>query len=114
MSEHQCDWKSAWPTGHPLPPEDPAKLQGPEVGAVMVLPGKSYGVQHHTDGREPTPLPKPPDRTVRITARSYVWSPGECRSRGGHRNYGWSVIEDVNDPSYHVVVNDTDLVEVQA
>ncbi len=41
--------------------------------------------------------------------RSYVWSPGECRSNGGYRRYDWSVIERGPDKYRAVVVNDTDL-----
>jgi hypothetical protein len=110
MTMHECNWKSPWPTGHPLPPENPDRLTGPEVGAIMVLPGKSYA-STWIDG-ERVPEPKRPDRTVRVIARSYVWSPGECRANGGYRHYNWSVIEDVSDPSWHIVVNDTDLEEV--
>jgi hypothetical protein len=35
MTEHRCNMHSPWPIGHPLPPEDPARLQGPEVGATV-------------------------------------------------------------------------------
>jgi len=91
--EHRCDWSSAWPTGHPLPPERPEKLQGPEVGQLCILTSKYH-----------------PGLVVRVTARSYVWSPGECRSHGGYRCYDWSVIDD--DHGYRVVVGDTDLLPI--
>lgn len=103
MSEHVCNFRSAWPVGHPLPPEDPAKLRGPEIGSVHPYEGRYGG----------------PGQTATVLERSYVWSPGECRSKGGHRNYDWSVVRvDVpagsderypNGRSYTVVVNDTDL-----
>jgi hypothetical protein len=92
--EHRCNWNDAWPTGHPLPPEDPEKLQGPEVGTYMLYHPK-YG--------DAAPV------VVRVIQRSYVWSPGECRSYGGHRHYDWSVIEEGPDGYRSIVVNDEDL-----
>ena len=93
-TRHVCDWGSAWPTGHPLPPEDPAKLTGPEVGALCIITSKYR-----------TGL------VVRVLHRSYVWSPGECRSKGGYRHYDWSVITD--DHGYRVVMDDKDLLVVE-
>lgn len=98
----------------PLAEPDPAKVEGPELGAIMVLPGKSYSYQM-VDGEKVWDPPRP-DRTVRVTARWYHWSPevvnrdaeGKPVSRGTLL-YDASVIEDVNDPSYHVVVNDSEL-----
>lgn len=90
--EHVCNMKSALPLGHPLPPEDPAKLRGPELG---------FAIYHHKSGAIIS--------VVRVIERSYVWSPGECRSNGGHRHYDWSVIEEGPDKYRAVVVNDTDL-----
>jgi hypothetical protein len=89
--EHVCALGSAWPTGHPLPPEDPDKLQGPEVGEFVIY-RDSY--------------------VVRVLHRSYVWSPGECRSNGGYRHYDWSVIERGPGEYRAVVVNDTDLTPI--
>jgi len=94
MPEHDCQWGSPWPTGHPLPPEDPEKLQGPEVGTLCVITGK------YKTGR-----------IVRIIERSYVWSPGECRSNGGYRHYNWSVVSD--EHGYRVVMDDKDLLPIE-
>lgn len=95
---HVCNMRSAWPIGHPLPPEDPAMLTGPEVGAVMRYVGKY-------------PKLVPDDGLVTVKARSYVWSPGECRANGGYRHYNWTVITWMTNPSgaQGMVVNDTDL-----
>lgn len=95
MSEHVCNWNSAWPIGHPLPPEDPDKLQGPEIGEPGVLYWNRY---------------KQIYQPAKIIARSYVWSPGECRHQGGYRHYDWSVIETFDGERwYRVVVDDADL-----
>lgn len=94
MTEHVCRLSDPWPTGHPLPPEDPAKVRGPEVGTYVLF---------HTK------YPEPHDEVVRVVERSYVWSPGECRAKGGHRRYDWSVIERGPGKYRSVVVNDTDL-----
>ena len=107
MTEHVCNWASAWPTGHPIPPEDPALLQGPEIGTYMMYAPKSR-VSRMVDGamvKDPDPAPV----VVRVLHRSYVWSPGECRSKGGYRHYDWSVIEEGPDRYRAVVVNDSDL-----
>lgn len=80
MNEHICNLRSAWPIGHPLPPEDPAKLTGPEVGDLVVYNDPTYSRWH--------------GMVMTVTARSYVWSPGECRSKGGHRLYSDSVVFD--------------------
>ncbi len=100
---HVCDHGSAWPIGHPEPVEDPARLIGPEVGSVHPYEGKYGG----------------PGQTAEVLQRSYVWSPGECRSNGGRRLYGSSVVRVIvprggderypNGREYTVVVNDTDL-----
>jgi len=110
VSEHACNWRSAWPTGHQLPPEDPAKLTGPEVGQYMMYAPKS-STTRWKDGvqtRDPDPEPV----VVRVIHRSYVWSPGECRHKGGYRRYDWSVIEKGPDKYRAVVVNDSDLYPV--
>jgi len=100
MTAHVCP-NNAWPTGHPLPVENPAKLEGPEIGTAMILRGRGLII----DGvREPDTF-----EVVRVIERSYVWSPGECRSNGGYRHYDWSVIERGPDRYRVVVVNDTDL-----
>jgi len=88
--------------GTPVP-EDPSKLQGPELG---------YAVYHdkyaERDGR-------PADVAVRVIARSYVWAPEEHHDQTkvtgahGYRNYDWSVIERGPGGYRAVVVSDTDL-----
>lgn len=100
---HECNWNSAWPTGHPLPPEDPARLQGPEVGEFVVYTPKSSILVNGV------PQPPRPPVIVRVIQRSYVWSPGECRSKGGYRHYDWKVIEEGPDEYRTLVVDDTDL-----
>lgn len=99
--EHICRLFDPWPTGHPLPPDDPAKAQGPGPGTFMVYHPKGYSVGDVRVANEP--------RIVRVVKTSYVWSPGECRAKGGYRHYDWSVIEEGPDGYRRVVVNDTDL-----
>lgn len=97
MREHVCRLGDPWPTGHPLPPENPERLQGPDLG---------YAVYHDKYAEQ---RGEPADVAVRVIHRSYVWSPGECRHRGGYRHYDWSVIERGPGKYRAVVVNDTDL-----
>lgn len=94
MTDHACDLSSPWPVGHPIPAEDPAKVGGPEVGALCVVTTKYR-----------------PGRVVRVLERSYVWSPGECRSGGGNRLYHMAVITD--EHGYRVVVDHSALVELR-
>jgi hypothetical protein len=91
--KHVCQLADVWPTGHPLPPVDPDRLTGPEVGALCVITSK-YN----------------PGRVVRVLERSYVWSPGECRNNGGYRRYDWSLVTD--EHGYRVVMNDKDLITI--
>jgi hypothetical protein len=79
VTEHVCKLSDPWPTGHPLPPENPDRLTGPEVGATVRYNNEAY--------------PRWDRMLVRVVARSYVWFPGECRSNGGYRSYDWTVIE---------------------
>lgn len=88
--EHVCRLNDPWPVGHPLPPVDPAKLSGPEVGQLCLY---KSGVDDSIT-------------VVEVVERSYVWSPGECRHKGGYRRYDWSVI---NRGRGRIVVNDEDL-----
>jgi hypothetical protein len=97
VTAHACRLSDPWPTGHPLPPEDPAKLEGPEEGSFMLY-------------RKDTPK----QRVVRVIHRSYVWSPGECRRNGGYRHYDWSVIEEGPEGYRSVVVNDSELSPIPA
>jgi hypothetical protein len=59
-----------------IPPELPERLRGPEIGAECVYRSPSF-----PDGV----------RAV-VTARSYVWAPGDRAYRGGSRRYDWKVI----------------------
>jgi hypothetical protein len=98
MSEHVCRLNDPWPTGHPLPPEDPAKVQGPEEGTFMMY----HDMYAEKKGA-------PAYVVVKVLRRSYVWSPGECRHKGGYRHYDWSVIERGPGRYRSVIVNDSDL-----
>lgn len=120
--EHVCRLSDPWPTGHPLPPEDPAKLQGPEVGEFMVYhhvkrygtngPCDTAGCVEKTNEHGTVWHEQVEDRIVRVIHRSYVWSPGECRAKGGYRHYDWSVIEEGPDEYRSLVVNDSDLLPI--
>lgn len=86
---HTCQPRSVWGIGHPIPGVNPDKLEGPEVGAIVSYRNGS--------------------RTVEVLERSYVWSPGECRHKGGYRLYNSKVVRDINEPNWRVVVSDFDL-----
>ena len=92
--QHVCSMRDPWPNGHPLPQVNPDRLEGPEVGALCIINNKYK-----------------PGRVARVTAQSYVWSPGECRHAGGYRRYDWSVVTD--DNGYTVVMDDKDLVIIK-
>lgn len=94
MSEHVCRLNDPWPTGHPLPEVYPDRLRGPEVGSLCVITSKYR-----------------PGLVVRVIERSYVWSPGECRSNGGFRHYDWSVVD--SEHGYRVVMDDKDLTPIE-
>lgn len=80
-------------------PEDPARLQGPEVGALCIYTGKGSLT----------------GQTVKVLARSYVWSPEQHRPDGYHgfRHYDWSVIAHGDGFRRHLVVDDSDLSPVE-
>lgn len=86
-----------------LVPEDPARLEGPELGFAIYH--DKYAEQRGEEA----------DYVVRVIERSYVWSPelhgDPARLTGahGHRHYDWSVIERGPGKYRAVVVNDTDL-----
>lgn len=89
---------------NPPPPERPDKLQGPEIGALCRYLSRS-GI----------------GEIVRVTARSYVWAPGDPSYHGGARRYDWKVIERQNLVNGSFIgngrtlcVDDTDLTEVSA
>jgi len=63
-------------TCNPIPPERPERLQGPEVGAECIYRSRAF----------PDGVP------AVVTARSYVWAPGDPAYHGGARRYDWKVI----------------------
>jgi hypothetical protein len=79
-------------TCNPPPPERPERLQGPEVGARVLYTGA---------GRRYNSM-------ATVTARSYVWAPGDPAYRGGSRRYDWKVID--FDAGGSLCVDDKDLV----
>jgi len=103
---HVCNMRDPWPVGHPLPEIDDSKLQGPMVGDVVTYTHtKKWGEGYPTVWHEEVEV-----HTAVVIERSYVWSPGECRHKGGYRHYDWSVIRYGDGPrQVQVVVNDTDL-----
>ncbi len=67
----ECEWAPV--------PEDPNKLQGPELGAKVIYNDPSFP---RWDGME-----------YEVKARSYVWSPEKHGPNGhGIRHYDWTVI----------------------
>lgn len=86
--------------GHELVPENPDRLQGPEVGALVRYRG--YRGRHE-------------NVVARVLARSYVWSPEQHREDGyhGHRRYDWTVIQFGPGESKRMVVDDADLFPIE-
>ena len=80
--------------GHTLRPENPDRLQGPEIGALCLIQ---------------SPYEWLSNRVVRVLERSYVWAPEVRGDDGyyGHRRYDWTVIE--FGPGKTLVVDDVDL-----
>lgn len=76
---------------YPIPPENPDRLQGPEVGTLCLYQGRN----------DPSPI------VVRVVERSYVWAPGE---RTGSRRYDLKVIARGPDGARRLLVDDKDLV----
>lgn len=111
---HVCDWTSAWPTGHPLPPEEPSKLTGPEVGTFVMYQPAPLRSGKHVDGELVWTETVRPAIVVEVLRRSYVWSPGECRSHGGYRRYDWTVIAEGPGEYRSVVVDDHQLSDLPA
>lgn len=72
-----------------IPPERPEKLQGPEVGTLAVYHSK---------------YPQFDGQTVEVTARSYVWAPGE---RSQSRRYDLKVVRFASGKT--LLVDDKDL-----
>jgi hypothetical protein len=72
---------------YPIPPENPDRLQGPEVGSLCL----------YSDRFQPAPM------VVRVLERSYVWAPGE---RSQSRRYDLKVIARGPNGTRHVLVDD--------
>jgi hypothetical protein len=83
-------------TCNPPPAENPARLQGPEVGTLCRLSSRFA----RFDGR-----------AVRIVERSYVWAPGDPAYHGGSRHYDWKIVEYA--PGQRVCVDDKDLTPIE-
>jgi hypothetical protein len=89
-----------------LVPEDPDKLQGPELGSLCIYQDEDF--------------PRWDGLVVEVIARSYVWSPERhvAMNAHGYRRYDWSVIQfDTPDPEHTwdrktMVVDDDKLVPV--
>lgn len=62
-------------------PEDPDKLQGPEVGSLCIY--------------QDTDFPRWHGLVCKVLRRSYVWSPEVhvAMNRHGYRRYDWTVIQ---------------------
>lgn len=73
---------------YPIPPENPERLQGPEIGTLCLYESR---YQH-------------PPMIVCVLERSYVWAPGE---RSQSRRYDLKVID--RGPRGHLLVDDKDL-----
>jgi hypothetical protein len=80
----------------PIPPERPDKLQGPEVGALVLYRHERY---------QPDPI------VVRVVERSYVWAPGDRSYGGGSRRYDLKVID--RGAKGRIVVDDKDLTAIE-
>lgn len=85
-------------TCNPPPPERPERLQGPMIGTEWLYRSRSF-----PDGV----------RCV-VTARSYVWAPGDPGYGGGSRRYDWKCIRILGDlPPFYgsrgLCVDDKDL-----
>lgn len=78
-----------------IPPENPDKLQGPEVGALCL----------YQDRYQVEPM------VVRVIERSYVWAPGDPSYRGGARRYDWKIID--RGPKGQLCVDDKDLTIIE-
>lgn len=79
-------------TCYPIPPERPEKLQGPEVGALVLYQDDRY---------QPEPI------VVRVVERSYVWAPHDPAYHGGARRYDLKVID--RGPKGRLLVDDAKL-----
>lgn len=90
-------------TCNPPPVERPDKLQGPEVGTECIYHSRSF----------------PDGVRVVVTARSYVWAPGDPAYHGGSRRYDWKcirILEPEKKPPFFggngLCVDDKDLTPV--
>jgi hypothetical protein len=80
----------------PIPPEQPERLQGPEVGTECI---------YHSS------YPRFDSRHVIVIERSYVWAPNDPAYHGGGRRYDWKVVRFLDDNS-RLCVDDKDLESV--
>jgi hypothetical protein len=80
---------------YPIPPENPDRLQGPEVGTLCLYQGRN----------DPSPA------VVRVVERSYVWSPGD---HSQSRRYDLKVIARGPNRTRTLLVDDKDLVPLTA
>ena len=80
---------------HLLVPENPALLEGPEIGALCTY----------------TSTGSLAEQTVKVLERSYVWAPEQHRPDGyhGYRRYDWTVIAYGEGFKRRLVVDDSDL-----
>lgn len=78
---------------YPIPPEQPERLRGPEIGARVMYRSLRYPQY---------------DGPATVTERSYVWAPGE---RSGSRRYDLKVIR--FDRGGTLLVDDKDLTALE-
>jgi hypothetical protein len=81
-------------TCHPIPPENPDRLQGPEVGALCYYQDDRY---------------QPEPTLVRVLERSYVWGPNDPSYHGGSRRYDEKVVQFLDRPARTLVIADAKL-----
>lgn len=84
-----------------LQPENPDKLEGPELGALVLYRNPRY--------------PRWDGQVMRVHARSYVWAGEQHMPNGyhGHRHYDWTVVQGIDGVSdRRMVVNDDELTAI--
>lgn len=79
---------------NPIPQENPARLQGPEIGSLCIYTYKGEST------------------IVRVLERSYVWAPGDPAYHGGARRYDWKVIARGPNGTRRLCVDDKDLTPI--
>ena len=97
MTYNPCK-RSDCPHPGELTPENPDKLVGPELGELVVYQDPRYERWHNT--------------VMRVTARSYVWSPEVHWPSGYHgtRRYDWTVVAGAKGS---MVVDDVKLIPLE-